>query len=122
MKKFVNYKYVLEELVDSMEQAINNASGIIRKTNKLIKLIQENDKNNEFEDFVKMFNEQSKHYEQQVKIMKHRVDLVKTMLPDLSEKEKLYLTSTLLEVLGVANKDAKSLEEREKNKEEVIIC
>lgn len=122
MKKFINYKYVLDELVENMSKAIDQSNKVIKETGEFIEFIKKYDKEEKFKNIISSFDEQTTHYKEQVRIMTYRVELAKEILKELDDKNYLHLACMIFEVLGVANKDAKTLLEREKNKEDIIEC
>lgn len=117
--KYVRYDYVINEMIDDMTKSIDNINNVIAGQDELIACL-EKENNPKFAGFVAQLKKTTEQYKAQLKILEHRLDCthkIKFML-DLS-KDVSFAVAMLLEAFGVVNKEAKTLEEREANKEEI---
>lgn len=116
--KFVDYSYIIKEMFDDMTQSVENIATIITKQNKLLGYL---DAAND-EDYKALSDEMknsNKKYESQIKILEHRIDCAKKVIDEIDNPEIVRLISLLLEAFGVANNEAKTIEERESNHEDI---
>lgn len=119
MTKYVKYDYIINEMIDDVNKSIKNLEAVIAGQKELIDYLEKAN-NIKFTGFIKQLENANKQYTQQIKILQHRlncVEVIKSMLTDFAEVS--FILAMLLEAFGIANKEAKSIEEREKNKEDV---
>lgn len=117
--KYVKYDYILDEMINDMTKSIENISNVVAGQIELVNCL-EKESNPKFAGFVEQLKTTTEQYNAQIKILNHRLDCaqkVKSMLELV--KETSFILSMLLEAFGVANKDAKTFDERETNKEEI---
>lgn len=117
--KYVKYDYIINEMIDDVNKSIKNLETVIAGQKELIDYLKKAN-NNKFVGFIKQLEKANEQYTEQIKILKHRLDCVesiKSMLADFTEVS--FILAMLLEAFGIANKEAKSIEEREKNKEDI---
>lgn len=117
----IDYTYELNNIKDGMEEGVRNLSNVIEQQQKIIKLIEETGKTEEMKDAYNSFNEMVKNYAHQKDVLSYRLECLAYFQSELlvSDRDK-YIVSTLLEILGVSNKEAESVQKRIENKEEVI--
>jgi len=118
--KFINYMYVISEMIEDMKQTISKVQSIVESQTKLIAYLEKSEDKKLFEEFINSLKTANEQYDSQVKVLKHRLECaleVQTACESLVEVRKI--VSLLLETFGVANKEAKSIEERIDNKETV---
>lgn len=117
--KYVKYDYIINEMIDDINKSIKNLEAVIAGQKELIDYLEKAN-NIKFTGFIKQLENANKQYAEQIKILQHRlscVEVIKNMLTDFAEVS--FILAMLLEAFGIANKEAKSIEEREKNKEDV---
>lgn len=116
--KYVNYNYVINEMTEDMHKAIQNITDVIQGQTELIDYLKKAE-NKKFDGFIKELENATIQYNEQLKILNHRVECVNA-LSDLSKTyvEVNYALALLLEAVGIANRDGKTLQERIDNKED----
>lgn len=122
MKKsieFVNYDYILKEMKESMKTSIENVKKVITQQEELVALIKDNNKEENMKEFIIGIEEQTKQYKEQLRILNYRLECLTTLLSTIEDTTSKYVISMLLESIGMANQQAKSLQERKDNKEEI---
>lgn len=117
--KYVKYDYILDEMINDMTKSIDNINNVIAGQVELVKCLKK-EGNPKFEGFIKQLEQTTNQYDGQIKILNHRLECAQKVkfLLGLS-KEASFVLAMLLEAFGVANKEAKTLEERDTNKEEI---
>lgn len=116
--KFINYTYMLDEVIDEMERSIENVKEVKLHQNNLLEVIEADEKH-DWTDFIKNLKEADEEYDKQVESMKYKLKCMKEArkyCKDLSA----YVVSMLLEGLGLANKEHKSVEDRMNEKVEDV--
>ena len=118
-EKYVKYEYVLNEMYDDIQASIAKITDVIDGQKELIKVLEDAN-NSKFNDFLTSLKNTTEQYEKQKKILLYRAECAKKVKAILAtSKEANFMLTMLLETLGVVNKDAKSIEERANNKEDV---
>lgn len=118
--KFVNYYYTFKEMIDSMSKTIDNINNIVKGQTELVEYLNKSEKKNDFKEFIAQLEESNKEYEKQLPILQYRLDLAMQIdKEELNSNDRLRFMSMLFEIFGLCNKEAKSLEERIANQEEV---
>lgn len=115
--KFVNYYYFLKEMIDDMASTLQNVEKVVEEQTDLI-IYLEKAENKSFDPLINQLKQANVQYNEQIKVLKHRIDCL-NKVEELEENNKEYVVSMLLEAFGVLNKEAKTLEERETNNEEI---
>ena len=115
--KFVNYYYFLKEMIDDMASTLQNVEKVVEEQTDLI-IYLEKGENKSFDALINQLKQANVQYNEQIKVLKHRIDCL-NKVEELEENNKDYVVSMLLEAFGVLNKEAKTLEERETNNEEI---
>lgn len=115
--KFVNYYYFLKEMIDDMASTLQNVEKVVEEQTDLI-IYLEKGENKSFDALINQLKQANVQYNEQIKVLKHRIDCL-NKVEELEENNKEYVVSMLLEAFGVLNKEAKTLEERETNNEEI---
>lgn len=117
--KYVKYDYIINEMIDDVNKSIKNLETVITGQKELIDYLEKAN-NIKFTGFIKQLEKANEQYTEQIKILQHRlscVEVIKNMLTDFAEVS--FILAMLLEAFGIVNKEAKSIEEREKNEEDV---
>lgn len=117
--KYVKYDYIINEMIDDVNKSIKNLETVITGQKELIDYLEKAN-NIKFTGFIKQLEKANEQYTEQIKILQHRlscVEVIKNMLTDSAEVS--FILAMLLEAFGIVNKEAKSIEEREKNEEDV---
>lgn len=117
--KYVSYDYVIKEIADNMSETINKLKDIISNQLGLCEYLEKAEEKEKYADFVKNLKDANVKYEEQIKVLTYRLACMNTVKAYLDKSYYDRFASLLLEALGVANKDGKSLEEREANHETV---
>lgn len=117
----IDYTYELDNVKNGLEEGMRNLSNVIAEQTKLIKLIEDNNQQEELKQAYNSFKEMVKEYSHQKDVLAYRLECLAYFQSELlvNDRDK-YAVSTLLEILGVSNKEAKSVKERIENKESVI--
>ena len=116
--KFINYTYMLDEVIDEMERSIENVKEVKLHQNNLLEVIEADEKH-DWTGFIKNLKAADEEYDNQIESMKYKLECMKEArkyCKDLSA----YVVSMLLEGLGLANKEHKSVEDRMNEKVEDI--
>lgn len=116
--KFINYTYMLDEVIDEMERSIENVKEVKLHQSNLLEVIEADEKH-DWTDFIKNLKAADEEYDNQIESMKYKLECMKEArkyCKDLSA----YVVSMLLEGLGLANKEHKSVEDRMNEKVEDI--
>ena len=117
--KYVSYDYVIKEIADNMSETINKMKDIVSNQLGLCEYLEKAEEKEKYADFVKNLKDANVKYEEQIKVLTYRLACMNTVKSYLDKSEYDRFASLLLEALGVANKEGKSLEEREANHETV---
>ena len=117
--KYVSYDYVIKEIADNMSETINKLKDIVFNQIGLCEYLEKAEEKEKYEDFIKNLKEANDKYNEQIKVLTYRLACMNTVKAYIDKSEYDRFASLLLEALGVANKDGKSLEEREANHETV---
>lgn len=118
-KKYVKYDYVINEMIDDMTKSVSNIVDIISGQEELVACL-EKENNPKFVGFIEELKKTTKQYKDQMAIINHRLECANKAKALIEHsKEASFILAMLLEAFGVANKEAKTLEEREANKEEI---
>lgn len=117
--KYVSYDYVIKEIADNMSETINKLKDIVYNQLGLCEYLEKAEEKEKYADFVKNLKDANVKYEEQIKVLAYRLACMNTVKAYLDKSDYDRFASLLLEALGVANKDGKSLEEREANHETV---
>lgn len=117
--KYVSYDYVIKEIADNMSETINKMKDIVYNQLGLCEYLEKAEEKEKYADFVKNLKDANVKYEEQIKVLAYRLACMNTVKAYIDKSEYDRFASLLLEALGVANKDGKSLEEREANHETV---
>ena len=117
--KYVKYDYIINEMIDDMKKSMLNLQNVIDGQNELISYLEKAD-NKKFEGFIGELKKSSEQYEKQVKTLAYRLCCIEKVKDCLNEfAEASYMLSMLLEAFGIANKEAKTIEERASNNEDI---
>lgn len=119
MKKFISYLYVLDEYLDEMGKAKFNIEKVIKETYKLISVLKKSE-DKDFDALIRESENTIKNYEEQLKVFDYRIKVFTKLLTKLhneNDEKSIFIISQLCESLGIANREAKSMEERIKNGE-----
>ena len=117
--KYVKYNYILDEMINDMTTSIENINKVVEGQVELINCL-EKENNPKFVGFIEQLKKTTEQYDAQIKILRHRLECCQKVkfLLGLS-KEASFMLSMLLEAFGIVNKEAKTVEERELNKEDI---
>lgn len=116
--EYIDYTYLLQEMSDSISATIHNVTSVIEQQKDLVKLLEDTDAD-KFKIEISSMKKQIEQNEHQIKLLSFRLSKLNSILKDISDERTRLLVSMLLEALGAANQDGKSIEERKSNKEEV---
>lgn len=117
--KFIDYMYVINEMMTNISKSLDNLSSVIAGQYELIKcLTKEN--NPKFAGFITQLKKTTNDYQEQLRILTYRLQKFDELKELATSNENKYITTLLLEAFGIANKDAKTLEERLQNKEDSL--
>ena len=116
--EYIDYTYLLQEMSDSISATIHNITSVIEQQKDLVKLLEDTDAD-KFKIEISSMKKQIEQNEHQIKLLSFRLDKLNSILKDISDERTRLIVSMLLEALGAANQDGKSIEERKSNKEEV---
>ena len=116
--EYIDYTYLLQEMSDSISATIHNVTSVIEQQKDLVKLLEDTDAD-KFKIEISSMKKQIEQNEHQIKLLSFRLDKLNSILKDISDERTRLIVSMLLEALGAANQDGKSIEERKSNKEEV---
>ena len=115
--EYIDYTYLLQEMSDGISATIHNVTNVIEQQKDLVKLLEDNDAD-KFKIEISSMKKQIEQNEHQIKLLSFRLDKLRIILNDIADDHMKMITSMLLEALGAANQDGKSIEERKNNKEE----
>lgn len=118
-KKYVTYDYIVNELADNMSESIEKMKGIILSQTKLSEYLNESKDKELFTDFINSLKQANEQYNEQIRVLTHRLACINEVKEMMTSDVEERLVSLLLEALGVANKEAKSIKEREDNHETI---
>ena len=116
--KFVNYFYVIKEMSEEVEKTTENLKTVIEGQEKLVNYLEASEDKAMFEGFINELKKGTENYKEQLRVLTYRLDITKTIISEFSDIKSMLLVSLLLEAIGAANKEAKTIEERESNKED----
>lgn len=116
--EYIDYTYLLQEMSDSISATIHNVTSVIEQQKDLVKLLEDTDAD-KFKIEISSMKKQIEQNEHQIKLLSFRLGKLNSILKGISDERTRLLVSMLLEALGAANQDGKSIEERKSNKEEV---
>lgn len=116
--EYIDYTYLLQEMSDSISATIHNVTSVIEQQKDLVKLLEDTDAD-KFKIEISSMKKQIEQNEHQIKLLSFRLNKLNSILKDISDERTRLIVSMLLEALGAANQDGKSIEERKSNKEEV---
>lgn len=117
--KYIKYDYILDEMINDMTKSIENINNVVEGQIELVDCL-EKENNPKFAGFIEQLKQTTSQYNAQIKILNHRLECAQKVkfLLGLS-KNTSFILSMLLEAFGVANKEAKTLDERAENKEDI---
>lgn len=115
--KFINYCYVITEMIDDMNKTIDNLNKVVESQVKLVSYLEKSKDKDMFAGFIDELKKANEQYSNQIKILEYRIECAKEVHNSCESKEVERVLSLLLETFGIANKEAKSLEERLNNNE-----
>lgn len=117
--QFINYDYIINELIDSMNEAIEKMKTLVDNQTSLADYLDKAQDKEKYAEFIDNLKKQNNNYEEQIRVLTHRIGCLELVKASLTVSENEYLVAMLLEAIGVANKEGKTLEERKDNHEEV---
>lgn len=117
--QFINYDYIINELIDSMNEAIEKMKTLVDNQTSLADYLDKAEDKEKYAEFIDNLKKQNNNYEEQIRVLTHRIGCLELVKASLTVSENEYLVAMLLEAIGVANKEGKTLEERKDNHEEV---
>ena len=117
--QFINYDYIINELIDSMNEAIEKMKTLVDNQTSLADYLDKAEDKEKYAEFIDNPKKQNNNYEEQIRVLTHRIGCLEVVKESLTMSENEYLVAMLLEAIGVANKEGKTLEERKDNHEEV---
>lgn len=96
---------MFEEMRDSMQQSVDNISMIIEQQKDLIKLVEENNKENKYDDFIKEMKEGIENLENQKNTLSLRISKANKLLLVIKNDEKVkeYFLN-MCDVFGIFNR------------------
>lgn len=119
--QFINYDYIVNELVDSMNEAIEKMKTLVDNQTSLANYLEKAEDKEKYSEFIDSLKKQNDNYEEQIRVLTHRIGCLETVKASLVMPENEFLVAMLLEGIGVANKEGKTFEEREDNHEDVTV-
>ena len=119
--QFINYDYIVNELVDSMNEAIEKMKTLVDNQASLANYLEKAEDKEKYSEFIDSLKKQNDNYKEQIRVLTHRIDCLETVKASLAAPENEFLVAMLLEGIGVANKEGKTFEEREDNHEDVTV-
>lgn len=122
MEKFISYLYVLDEYLDEMGKAKFNIEKVIKETRKLVDVLKKSE-DKDFDALIRESENTIKNYEEQLKVFDYRTKVFSELLTKLhneNDEKSLFIISQLCEALGIANREAKSIDERIKSGEKLF--
>lgn len=120
--QFINYDYIINELIDSMNEAIEKMKTLVDNQTSLADYLDKAEDKEKYAEFIDSLKKQNNNYEEQIRVLTHRIGCLELVKASLTVSENEYLVAMLLEAIGVANKEGKTFEERKDNHEEVTDC
>ena len=117
--QFINYDYIINELIDSMNEAIEKMKTLVDNQTSLADYLDKAQDKEKYAEFIDNLKKQNNNYEEQIRVLTHRIGCLELVKASLTVSENEYLVAMLLEAIGVANKEGKTFEERKDNHEEV---
>ena len=120
--QFINYDYIINELIDSMSEAIEKMKTLVDNQASLADYLDKAKDKEKYSEFIDSLKKQNNNYEEQIRVLAHRIGCLEVVKESLTVSENEYLVAMLLEAIGVANKEGKTFEERKDNHEEVTDC
>lgn len=117
--KFINYDYVLTEMLEEMISSITQMEKGIKAQELILNSINKNLESKEVKDFITYTQESLNRVKSQLAVLKHRKECLERVFTYIKQSHREDILSLILEGFGLANVEGKTLEEREKNKEEI---
>lgn len=117
--KFVDYMYVIDEIEESMSSSISKMKEIVDEQESLCNYLEKAEDKDKYQSFIENLKKANVNTTEQIRVLEYRLHCFEIVQNKLKDEENQFLTTMLLEALGVVNKEAKSLEERENNHEDI---
>lgn len=118
--EYIDYVYIVNEMIQEMESTLANLNNVFEKQSKVLAFLLTVNNEGILDDLIKAAKNTLKQYETQQYVLAHRIECAKLAIDKLSN-ETSYTISMLLEGIGIANKEAKSLIDRLNNNEDSKI-
>jgi len=120
IKKVVDYTYRLEELVDDIGKSIETTQNVINQEKLLVRVLNDSDESEKFENFIKETNQQIDGMERNLETLKDRHAQIKHVI-ELTRNESTKETAVetlccVLEGLGIL-KSADRADAKQKSEE-----
>ena len=94
--------YRLEEMLDSMKNAFDNAKKVREQQEHLLKLVKTHDKQNEFKEFVDESNAQLENLSKQISTLETRIEFISNVVDKCKvDEQNSQIVNDLLAGLGV---------------------
>ena len=116
-KKYIRYDYIINEMIIDINKSIENITKISNEQQELIDYLEKSN-NEKFNPNIKELKASNEKYKEQINILSHRLECINAIKELADTIITNYVLSMLLEAFGIVNKEGKSIEEREENKEE----
>jgi len=105
IKKVVDYTYRLEELVDDIGKSIETTQNVINQEKLLVRVLNDSDESEKFENFIKETNQQIDGMERNLETLKDRRTQIQHVI-ELTRNESTKETAVetlccVLEGLGI---------------------
>lgn len=116
-KKYIRYDYIINEMIIDINKSIENITKISNEQQELIDYLEKSN-NEKFNPVINELKAVNKQYKEQINVLTHRLECINAIKELADTIITNYVLSMLLEAFGIVNKEGKSIEEREENKEE----
>ena len=116
-KKYIKYDYIINEMIIDINKSIENITKISNEQQELIDYLEKSN-NEKFNPIINELKAVNKQYKEQINVLTHRLECINAIKELADTIITNYVLSMLLEAFGIVNKEGKSIEEREENKEE----
>ena len=103
--KTENVLYKFEEMADAMQKSIENIEKIVSQQVKLINVIENNNEDKSFDEFLVESKSQTEKLNEQLNVLKHRQETLLLVIKKCKEDEKCSeVLSLLSDALGMFSK------------------
>lgn len=101
MNEIENYKYRIEEMRDAMVASLDNINEVIAQSEKLHKLVSDNDEEGYFDDFNKEGEKKVEDLKEQAKQVQERLGYVEALLAKCDEEATIEALFYISRALGI---------------------